>query len=90
MEDHEKIPYSPLELRVLKNIPKDGKKISTIALTNLCYSPSKKPLNARNSILDTTNKLIAKSDLNEEEWEIFKSKQKGAQPVYFWIEQRKR
>jgi hypothetical protein len=40
--------------------------------------------------LDTTNKLIAKSDLNEEEWEIFKSKQKGAQPVYFWIEQRKR
>ena len=88
MSNRQKVLYSPLELNILKHIPKDGRRISTIDLANLCYPKDKKPRNARNSILDSANKLISKSDENMEEWEIFKSQQRGSIPVYFWMEKR--
>ena len=90
MSNRQKVLYSPLELKILENIPKDGRRISTTDLANLCYPIDKKPRNARNSILDSANKLISKSDENQEEWEIFKSRQRGSQPVYFWIEEREK
>ena len=89
MSNRQKVLYSPLELKILDNIPKDGRRISTVDLANLCYDIGKKPRNARNSILDSANKLIAKSDDNQEEWEIFKSTHRGSQPIYFWREERK-
>ena len=85
-----KIRYSPLEQRILDLIPKDGRKINTMELTNLVYNPGEAPVFARQAILHTANKLIFKSDENEEPWEIFKSRSKGGQPVYFWIKERKK
>jgi hypothetical protein len=38
--------------------------------------------------MHAANKLILKSDENEEPWEIFKSSSKGAQPAYFWMSKR--
>jgi hypothetical protein len=86
----DKINYSPLETRILELIPEDGSKINTIELTNKVYKPGEAPLNARQTVLWSLNRLIFKSDENEEPWEIFKSKRKGSQPAYFWREPRKR
>ena len=84
-----KVQYSRLESSILSQIPKDGSKISTLELVNRVYPSGKIPRSARQSIMDAANKLISKSDDNEEEWEIFKSKPRGSQPAYFWIEPRK-
>jgi hypothetical protein len=85
-----KIRYSDLETRILELIPKNGSKISTIELTNRVYRPGEAPFNARQTVLHGLNRLILKSDENEEPWEIFKSKRRGSQPAYFWREPRKR
>lgn len=89
MYNRQKVLYSPLELRILENIPTDGSMISTVELAIRCYPPDGAPRNARQSILDSANKLISKSDENKEKWEIFKSKSRGSQPIYFWREKRK-
>jgi len=39
--------------------------------------------------LHSVNRLIRKSDENEEPWEIFKSTPRGSHSVYFWREERK-
>jgi hypothetical protein len=83
-----KIRYSPLEEKINEYIPYDGTKINTIELTALVYKSGEAPLHARGTILHSTNRLILKSDENEEPWEIFKSTHKGSQPVYFWREER--
>jgi hypothetical protein len=83
-----KIRYSPLEQRILDHIPEDGRRINTIELTGVVYKPGEAPFNARQTILHGANRLILKSDENEEDWEIHKSKPRGAQPVYFWREER--
>jgi hypothetical protein len=83
-----KIRYSPLEQRILDLLPKDGTKINTLELTGMVYRPGEAPLNARQTVMHGANKLILKSDENEEPWEIFKSSSKGAQPAYFWISDR--
>jgi hypothetical protein len=85
-----KIRYSPLETRILELIPKDGSKITTEEITNKVYRPGEAPFNDRATVLHGLNRLIAKSDENEEPWEIFKSKRRGSQPAYFWKEPRKR
>jgi hypothetical protein len=79
-----KIRYSDLETRILELIPKNGVKISTIEITNRVYRPGEAPFNARQTVLHGLNRLILKSDENEEPWEIFKSKRRGSQPAYFW------
>jgi hypothetical protein len=86
----DKINYSPLETRILALIPKDESKITTEEITNRVYRPGEAPFNARATVLHGLNRLIAKSDENEEPWEIFKSKRRGSQPAYFWREPRKR
>jgi hypothetical protein len=86
----QKIRYSPLEARILELIPEDGRKINTIELTNLVYKPGEAPINARQTVLHSVNRLIYKSDENEEPWEIFKSTPRGAHALYFWREERKR
>jgi|HubBroStandDraft_5_1064220.scaffolds.fasta_scaffold12490_2 hypothetical protein len=85
----QKIRYSPLEQRILELIPEDGRKINTIELTGMVYKPGEAPINARQTVLHSVNRLIFKSDENEEPWEIFKSTPRGSQPVYFWREERK-
>lgn len=90
MRYESKIRYSPLEQRILEAIPIDGRKINTIEITNKVYQPGEAPVNARQTVLGSANKLIFKSDENEEPWEIFKSTPTGSQPVYFWREPRKR
>lgn len=90
MGNRQKVLYSPLELKILENIPTDGRRINTKELVSKCYPLDKVPRNARNSILDSANKLISKSDENMEHWEIFKSSQRGSQPIYFWREERKK
>jgi hypothetical protein len=85
-----KIKYSPLEQRILDYIPEDGSKINTIELTNRVYKPGEAPMSARQTILHSANKLILKSDENEEPWEIFKSPPHGSQSVYFWREKRQK
>jgi hypothetical protein len=89
MRSKNKIKYSRLEQRILDLIPKDGRKINTTELTGKVYEPGEAPINARQTVLYTANKLIFKSDENEEPWEIFKSTQKGSQAIYFWVEARK-
>jgi hypothetical protein len=76
-----KIRYSPLEQRILDFIPEDGSHINTLELVSMVYNAGEAPRNARQSVLHTANCLIAKSDENEEPWEIFKSTSK---PAYFW------
>ena len=80
-----KIGYSPLEQRILDLIPKDGSYINTLELAGKAYPYGEAPRNARQSVLHATNSLIAKSDENEEEWEIFKS---NSSPAYFWLKPR--
>lgn len=86
----DKIKYSPLEQKILENIPEDGRRVSTIDLVHNVYPPGEAPRNARESILGGANSLIEKSDENQEPWELFKGKQRGNQPVYFWREVRVR
>jgi hypothetical protein len=81
-----KIQYSPMEKQILDAIPVDGRYISTLELVDIIYK--KPPKNARQSIVTVANSLISKSDENMEPWEIFKSKQKGSQPSYFWRKAR--
>jgi hypothetical protein len=83
------IKYSPLERRILELIPEDGTKINTMELTSKVYKPGEAPFSARQTVLHSANKLILKSDENNEPWEIFKSKPRGSQSVYFWKEPRK-
>jgi hypothetical protein len=78
--------YSPLEKRILDEIPIDGRRINTIELTGKVYEAGKTPRFARQSVLHTANVLIEKSDQNNEPWEIFKS---GGKPAYFWRKPRK-
>jgi hypothetical protein len=80
-----KVRYSPLEQRILEAIPEDGSHINTLELVGRVYDAGEAPRNARQSILHTANCLIAKSDDNEEDWEIFKSTSK---PAYFWRKPR--
>ena len=82
-----KVKYSNMERKILSFIPENGEKISTLDLVAKVYE-GEQPRNARQSILDCANKLIDKSDDNEEDWEIFKSKPRGSQPSYFWREKR--
>lgn|SRR5665213_1832497 len=90
MRFESKIRYSPLEQRILERIPENGRKINTIELTNVVYKPGEAPFNARQTILHGANRLIRKSDENEEKWEIHKSKHRGSQSVYFWREPREK
>jgi hypothetical protein len=90
MRFENKIRYSPLETRILELIPEDGRRINTIELTGAVYKPGEAPVNARQTVLGAANKLIFKSDENEESWEIHKSKHRGSQSVYFWREERKK
>jgi hypothetical protein len=84
-----KIGYSPLETRILELIPEDGRRINTIEITGKVYKPGEAPFSARQTVLHSINRLIRKSDLNEEPWEIFKSTPRGSQACYFWREQRR-
>ena len=83
--------YSPMELRVLDAIPKDGTKIHTLQLVDKIYNGNDEftPSYARESILTCANALMKKSDEYNEPWEIFKSKPRGPQPIYWWREERK-
>lgn len=76
-----KIEYSPLEQRILDNIPLDGSYINTLELAGRAYNAGEAPRNARQSVLHAANSLISKSDENNEEWEILRS---NSSPVYFW------
>jgi hypothetical protein len=87
---YKKSKYSPLEAKILALIPEDGRKINTIELANQVYEPGKFPTFPRQTVLHIANRLIQKSDLYEESWEIFKSPPRGSQPVYFWREERRR
>jgi hypothetical protein len=78
-----------MELTILNAIPEDGRKINTIQLTEIVYANRQRPFKARQSVLDGANNLIEKSDMNQEEWEIFRSAQAGQQPIYFWRGPRK-
>lgn len=78
--------YSPLQTRILNAIPDDGSKISSVHLIGLVYDDP--PLSARQSVLDSAMKLIAKVDRNVEPFEIHSSKSRGPQPIYFWKEPR--
>jgi hypothetical protein len=77
-----KVGYSPLELRILEVIPKDGSHINTLEIAGKAYDYGAAPRFARQSILHSINSLIQKSDENKEEWEIFRSVSK---PIYYWI-----
>lgn len=80
--------YSPLESRLLAAIPDDGSMISTLDLVAAAYD-EEPPFAARQSVLDAAGKLIRKVDINEELFEIVRSKSCGSQPIYFWKRIRK-
>lgn len=80
--------YAPLEQRILNAIPDGGAKISTVDLVSVVYEDDA-PFNARQSVLDSANKLIRKVDINNEAFEVFRSAARGAMPIYFWKEPRK-
>lgn len=81
--------YSPMEQRILDAIPKDGRKISTLQLVDKVYDLDEVPRYARESILTCANALMKKADEYNEPWEIFKSRPRGPQPIYWWRESRK-
>jgi hypothetical protein len=81
--------YSPMELRILKAIPKDGRKVSTLQLVDDVYTSDEVPRYARESVLTCANALMKKADEYNESWEIFKSRPRGPQPIYWWSETRK-
>lgn len=84
------VSYSPLETKILNAIPEDGMKVSTLDLVALVYVDDARPRAARQSVLDAACKLIEKVDVNEERFEIFRSKARGPIPIWFWKEPRKR
>jgi len=79
-----------MERKILNAIPEDGSKINTLEIVSKVYPIGGAPRNARQSVLDSANKLIQKSDDNDEDWELFKSKARGSQPIFFWREKRRR
>jgi hypothetical protein len=81
--------YSFMELKILEIIPKDGKKITTLQIVDQVYNAGKAPLYARESVLTCANALMKKADEYNEPWEIFKSRPRGPQPIYWWREERK-
>jgi hypothetical protein len=85
---NDKKAYSPQELKILECLPDDGTKVSTLELVAKVYN-GRAPLTARQSVLDSCNKLIIKVDLNLEPYEIFRAKPRGPMPIYFWKEPRK-
>jgi hypothetical protein len=72
-----------MERKLLSAIPDDGTMVNTLDLVASVYS-SEVPLAARQSVLDSANKLIRKVDYNEEPFEIMRSRPNGPQPIYFW------
>jgi hypothetical protein len=80
--------YSSMELRILDAIPRDGTKISTLDLVDKVYDIGYAPMYARESVLTCANALLKKADEYNEPWEIFKSKPRGPQPIYWWRERR--
>jgi hypothetical protein len=80
--------YSPMEVKIFEAIPDNGVKITTLQLVDKIYK-DKEPRYARESVLTCANALMRKSDENDEPWEIFKSKPRGPQPIYWWREDRK-
>jgi hypothetical protein len=77
-----------MEQRILNAIPEDGTAINTLQLVDKVYN-SKEPRYARESILTCANALMKKADEYNEPWEIFKSKPRGPQPIFWWREKRK-
>lgn len=75
--------YSQLESKILSAIPDDGTMVNTLDLVASAYD-GEAPLAARQSVLDAANKLIRKVDLNNEVFEIVRSRPNGPQPIYFW------
>ena len=81
--------YSLMEQKILEAIPKDGRKVTTIQLVDLVYDTEEVPRYARESVLTCANALMKKADEFNEPWEIFKSRPRGPQPIYWWRESRK-
>lgn len=77
-----------MERKILDAIPEDGRKISTLELVDIVYNLHKTPRYARESILTCANALLKKADEYQEPWEIFKSRPRGPQPIYWWREVR--
>jgi len=80
--------YSPMERRILEAIPVDGSKVTTLQLVDKVYEDDEVPRYARESVLTCANALMQKADEYNEPWEIFKSRPKGPQPIFWWRESR--
>jgi hypothetical protein len=78
-----------MELKILEAIPEDGRKVTTLELVDKVYEINALPRYARESVLTCANALMTKADEYEEPWEIFKSRPRGPQPIYWWREKRK-
>jgi hypothetical protein len=78
------IKYSPSEIRafaLLSNKPQ-----STLQLSDKLYNKKQRPYNARQSALDTMNRLIKKVSINNESFVVRRDERRGPHPVKFWLE----
>lgn len=81
------VRYSKNERRAFAELPVDGTPISTVDLTKKIYGKSRKPFNARQTVLGLMVKLSQKVKKNREPFSIQRSDRRGPHPVEFWLQQ---
>lgn len=82
------VRYSKNERRAFQALPRDGKPVSTTALTEKIYGKGKRPYYARQVVLGTMIALAGKLKANKEPMQLQKSKRQGPHPVEFWLEKK--
>lgn len=79
--------YSKNEAKVLGILRAAGKPISTVDVANKVYATkTKRPMNARQTILGALISLQRKAKANKETFAIKNTERKGPHPIQFWIE----
>jgi hypothetical protein len=84
----QQIAYSPAEERLLKLIPRNGRRITTDKLTAMQYQHRQKPFNADAIVRATLRSLMKKVEFNQERYRIVKGPQRGPHTSEIWSEKR--
>lgn len=80
------VRYSKTERLVFEALPADGRKITTVALTDKIYGRRQRPFNARQNVLSILNTLVRKVKANKEPFKLKRSERRGPHPIEFWVE----
>lgn len=81
--------YSPSEQRMLKLLPRNGRKLTSVELVEKFYNGSgEAPYHARNIVITVLRSLRRKTAHNKEEFRVASTPRSGPIPMSFWLEQR--